>query len=157
MQTKIMILIVALCTLVGCARHRQIQIVQKPENPATIKLAEAADSISNSLHELARIQKVATPAKSKPLVTPYMYSMQRRASVDWSGPIQPLIKQISKAANFKLRVLGKRPPLPVLIDITAQNATLGDLLRDADFQAAKKANIKIDKNHRVIELRYAKA
>lgn len=129
-----------------------------PSDDATIKLAEAAHSVSNSMLELARIQAAATPPiNGKALPDSKAYNMQNRASVDWSGPIESLTEKVAQASHYRLRVLGKAPAIPVLIAITAVDATLGDILRDIDFQAGKKASIKLYPQKKVIELRYAKA
>ena len=61
--------------------------VNNPSDDATIKLAEAAVSVSDSMLEMARIEKVITPPhKDNILTIPNAYNLQARASVDWSGP-----------------------------------------------------------------------
>lgn len=144
-------------SLSSCATQK-LQPATRPGDDATVKLAEAADSISNSLLDLARIQAVATPpAKGKSLPNPATYGMQSRASVDWAGPVAPIVEKIATASNYKVRILGKAPAIPVLISLSAKNAPLADILRDVDFQAGKKANIVVYPKSRVIELRYAQA
>lgn len=131
--------------------------VNNPSDDATIKLAEAAVSVSDSMHEMARIEKVITPPhKDNTLTIPNAYNLQARASVDWSGPIEELTARIAKAAHFKIRVLGKVPSVPVLISMTIKDQSLAEILRDIDYQAGKKAYIHVYPNSQVVELRYAK-
>lgn len=131
--------------------------VNNPSDDATIKLAEAAVSVSDSMHEMARIEKVITPPhKDNTLTIPNAYNLQARASVDWSGPIEELTARIAKAAHFKIRVLGKVPAMPVLISMTIKDQSLAEILRDIDYQAGKKAYIHVYPNSQVVELRYAK-
>ena len=33
-------------------------------------------------------------------------------SIDWSGPIEPLLRQIAHASDYRLRVLGTRSGYP---------------------------------------------
>ncbi|KTD52748.1 DotD [Legionella quateirensis] len=143
--------------LVGCTGTFRKPPVNNPSDDATIKLAEAAVSVSDSMLEMARIEKVILPpSKDNTLTIPNAYNMQARASVDWSGPIEELTARIAKAAHFKLRVLGQVPAVPVLISLSLKDVSLAELLRDIDYQAGKKANIHVYPNSQVVELRYAK-
>lgn len=144
--------------LAGCATPTYKKPpVNNPSDDASIKLAEAAVSVSDSMLEMARVQKVITPPdKDNTLTIPNAYNLQARASVDWSGPIEEVAARIAKAAHFKLRVLGKAPAVPVLISLSIKDASLAELLRDIDYQAGKKANIYVYPNSQVVELRYEK-
>lgn len=131
--------------------------VNNPSDDATIKLAEAAVSVSDSMHEMARIEKVVIPPhKDNILTIPNAYNLQARASVDWSGPIEELTARIAKAAHFKVRILGKIPAIPILISLTVKDQSLAEILRDIDYQAGNKAYIHVYPNSQVVELRYAK-
>ena len=128
-----------------------------PSDDATIKLAEAAVAVSDSMQEMARIEKVVLPPNKDNLLTiPNVYNLQARASVDWSGPIEELTSRIAKAAHYRIRVLGKSPSIPILISMTTKDQSLAEILRDIDYQAGKKASIHVYPNHQVVELRYAK-
>ncbi|KTD71370.1 lipoprotein DotD [Legionella tucsonensis] len=153
-------LFIASVLLVGC-KHGGVLFkkppVNNPSDDATIKLAEAAVSVSDSMHEMARIEKVILPPPvDNALTIPNAYNLQARASVDWSGPIEELTARIAKSAHFRLRVLGKAPPLPVLISLNIKDESLAEILRDIDYQAGKKAYIHVYPNSQVVELRYAK-
>ncbi len=158
MINKFVILIIASILLNGCG----IKIYRKPpqnapSDDATIKLAEAAVSVSDSMLEIARVEKIVTPPNRDNILTiPNAYNLQARASVDWSGPIEELTLRVAKAAHFRLRVLGKEPAVPVLIDLNVKDESLAEILRDIDYQAGKKAYIHVYPNSQVVELRYAK-
>lgn len=150
--------------IVGCASSQFKKGItykkppyNRPSDDASIKLAEAADSVSDSMIRMARVEKVITPPnKDNTLTIPNAYNLQVRASVDWSGPIGELCLRIAKAAHFRLRVLGKEPAIPVLISLDVQDESLAEILRDIDYQAGKRAYIHVYPNSQVIELRYAK-
>lgn len=143
--------------LLGCASTFKKPPVNNPSDDATIKLAEAAVSVSDSMLEMARIEKVIRPPnKDNTLTIPNAYNMQARAHVDWSGPIEELTARIAKAAHYKLRVLGQAPSIPVLISMSIKDESLGEILRDIDYQAGAKAYIHVYPNSQVVELRYAK-
>ena len=157
MTKKIVILIFAAFLASGCIKIFKKPPVNDPSDDATIKLAEAATSVSDSMLEMARVEKVITPpSKDNTLTIPNAFNLQARASVDWSGPIEELTLRIAKAGHFRLRVLGKEPAVPVLISLNVKDESLAEILRDIDYQAGRKANIHVYPNSQVVELRYAK-
>lgn len=143
----------------GCSTHPKIAIINNTQGSqvAETKLADAADSISQSLQELAAIEKASHPlAKIPPPPEPNMIGMGQIASIDWSGPIGPLVHKIGKATNYKVHVLGTAPAIPILVSISAKDTPLSDILRDAGFQCGNKASIAIYPASKIIELRYLK-
>jgi defect-in-organelle-trafficking protein DotD len=160
MQRKRILVIVGLAlTLTSCANRHAINttVINNPNSSANanIKLAEAAVAVSQSLQDLAAIERAANPqAKIPPPIDPVKIGMAGLASVDWTGPIEPIIKKIAKATNYRVRVLGRAPPIPVIVSVYAQSIPLADILRDISFQAQKKATIRVYPSSRVLELRY---
>lgn len=126
-------------------------------DPATAQLAEAATSISQSLTDLKAIAKASAPIiNNKRLPYPTSTDMMELASVDWSGPIEPLLQRIANLCDYKLRVIGARPAIPVLVTIAARNTPVSYILRDANFQAGTRASVLSYPAIRVIELRYGR-
>lgn len=143
--------------LAGCHATFKKPPMNNPSDDASIKLAEAAVSVSDSMLEMAKVEKVIIPQnKDNTLTIPNAYNLQARASVDWSGPIEELTARIAKAGHFKLHILGKAPAVPVLISLSVKDESLAEILRNIDYQAGKKATIYVYPNSQVIELRYAK-
>lgn len=155
-----MLFLLSMSFLTGCAHIQHMfkkPPVNEPSDDANIRLAEAAASVSRSMAEVAQIEKVVVPIhEDNHLTIPTSYNLQTRASVDWSGPIEELTARIAKAANYRLRVFGHEPAVPVLISLNAKDESLVEILRDIDYQAGKKAMIHVYPNNQVIELRYAK-
>ena len=157
MNKKLLILAVATVFITGCAATYKKPPYNRPSDDASIKLAEAANSVSDSMMKMARIEKVITPpSKDNTLTIPNAYNLQARASVDWSGPIAELTARVAKAAHFRLRILGKAPAIPILISLDVQDESLAEILRNIDYEAGKKAFIHVYPNSQVVELRYAK-
>lgn len=161
MNKKLVVLITVLSLLAGCRGHGSFMKppLNSPSDDATIKLAEAASSVSDSMLEMARIEKVIYRAgKDSALAIPNAYNLQARASVDWSGPIEEVTERVANAAHYRLRVLGKAPAIPVLIGLDTRNRdqSLAEILRNIDYMAGKKASLYVYPNSQVIELRYAK-
>jgi len=148
-----------LIQLMGCSTGTKITITNKHKDPRTaeLQLATTADSINKSLQELAQIDRAIHPqAKIPSPLNPDMIGMGQLGSVDWNGPIGPLVKKIAEATNYKLNVLGTRPAIPILVSVSAKDTPLADILRDAGFQCGKKANIVVYPASKIIELRYVK-
>lgn len=122
---------------------------------AEIKLAEAAVSVSKSLDCLAEIEKASHPClRLPPPMDASRFGLACPASVDWVGPVEPLIKRIADATCYRVRVLGREPAIPVIVSINAKNIPFADILRNISLQIHKKACIVVYPNSRVIELRY---
>jgi defect in organelle trafficking protein DotD len=143
----------------ACTTNPKVVVIsgQQGAHAAEIKLADAADSVSQSLRELAEIEKATHPqAKLPSPPEPDMIGMGQIASIDWSGPVGPLVKKIADASHYKLHVLGTPPAIPILVSIAAKDTPLADILRDAGFQCGRRANIVVYPGSKIIELRYNK-
>lgn len=120
-------------------------------------LAEASFSVSRSIVDLSETAQAAHPLpKLAPPPSPASYGMGMTTSVDWSGPAEPLLRQVAKTADYRVRVLGTPPAIPVIVTIYAKNQMLGDVLRDIGYQCGRRASVVVFPESRVIELRYAK-
>lgn len=149
----------AMVLLCGCHHSTLFKNppINDPSDDASIRLAEAATSINDAMLETAKVEKVIYPAEKERLVRiPNAYALQSRASVDWSGPIEEITDKITQAAHYRLRIMGGQPPVPILISLHAKDQSLGEILRNIDYQAGKRANIHVYPNSQVVELRYAK-
>jgi len=143
--------------LCACANNNKQQQRYYSLTPTENSLAEASYSVSRSIVDLAETAQAAHPeADLAPPPNPKSYGMDGTTSVDWSGPIEPLIKQIAKAANYRVNVLGTRPGIPVIVTVYAKNVMLGDVLRDVGYQAGRRASVVVYPGSQLIELRYAK-
>lgn len=128
-----------------------------PSDDASIKLAEAATSISHSMMKMAKVEKVLLPNEANNTVNiPSSYNLQTHANIDWNGPIEDLVERIGQAAHYRVRVLGNAPAVPLLINLNSTDESLAEILRNIDYQAGNKAYIHVYPSQQVIEIRYAK-
>jgi len=156
MDSKLLSIVATVLLIVGCTPTRPVAPPPQGLDEASAKLAEAAVSISRSMGELASIEKSqvrATP--TKPLYEDFGYNMPGNVSLDWSGPVEPLLQKIAGMRNFRFRTLGDKPSIPVIVSITAKDTAFGDILRDIDFQCSHKARVLVYSQSRIVELRYA--
>jgi defect-in-organelle-trafficking protein DotD len=126
-------------------------------SPTQETLAESSYSISHSVAELAETAQAAHPSPNLAAPpSPASYGMGGVTSIDWSGPIEPLLREMAKASDYRVRVLGTSPAIPVIVTLYEKNAMLGDILRNAGYQCGRRASVVVFPESRVIELRYAK-
>lgn len=148
-----------LLTLAGCASTHSGLPVGDPTlgpDPSEATLAEAATSVSKSLISLDQMQQATTPLPpTYQPPDPASYGMSNLVTIDWNGPIEPLLTQIADATGYTVNILGKEPSTPIIVTVIAKNRPIGEVLRDAGYQCGDKADIVIFPNSRIIELRYA--
>lgn len=157
MNNKIIVLFLSTIMLSACSTVTYKRPpINNPSDDASIKLAEAANSVSDSMMQMAKTEKILTPPQSDNAPNiPYTNNLNAHASVDWSGPIGELTQRVAEAANYKLRIIGNEPAIPVLVNVNLKDYSLGDILRNIDYQAANKASIHVYPHRKVVELRYA--
>lgn len=124
---------------------------------AQVQLAEAATSVGKSLQQLSAMQMSATPKVNVPEIDPQVTGMTQAVSLNWYGPVLPVLEQIGKLAGYKVQVLGTTPSIPVIISISVDNQVMADVLRNVAYQAHNKADIQVYPDRKIIELRYFRA
>jgi len=153
---RLVILLFFIIGLAACAK--------KPAPPpselqnATVALAETADSVNHSVIALNTTEQAANPPVS--IATPPnpdTYGMGIPASLSWEGPAEQAVAAIAKASNYRFRVLGAKPSLPVLVSVHENNSTLGDILRNIGLQCRKQAQVVVYPKIKTIELRYTES
>lgn len=153
MKIKFFTATILLLALSGCA-------TPPPEthmSDTDTSLAEASYAVSRSISSLSETAQAAHPLpKLDPPPNPASYGMAGLTSVDWSGPVEPIVRQIAKVTGYRLRVLGTEPGIPVLVTVYDKNMMVADILRDIGYQCGRRAAVVIFPESRVIEIRYAK-
>lgn len=163
MRIKTYLIIISGLLLASCAayppKRSAVSLLTTDDTmrQAETQLADASISIKNSLFELAKIQKAAYPAVKLPgLPDADKLGMGHLASIDWTGPIEPLLKNTAGVTYYKLRVLGKAPSIPIIISLSEQKVPIATILRNAAYQCGNRATIVVYPRSRIIELRYAR-
>lgn len=159
MAIKRTLIIACLLSLTGCAGFVKQPAQHQPvEDESAVQLTEAAVSVSQSLNELAAIEKNAVPASQlNNLTDPSIYHLPGTVSIDWSGPVEPLLTKLAAMSGYRARILGVKPAIPVIVTLNAKEMPLAYLLRDLDYQCGHRAKLLVYPNQKIIELRYAKS
>lgn len=156
MKALIMHTSLVCCIFLSSCASNHATNARSSSDPSNTTLAEAATSVSNSLENLAATEQAAFhPIAHQSMPDPSTYGMGGRASIDWSGPIEPLIQQIAQTAYYRVKIIGREPAVPILVTVNSKNEMLGDILSNVAFQCGKRADVILYPETQVIELRYA--
>lgn len=82
--------------------------------------------------------------------------LERKTTFTWNGPVRPLLNQLSKESDYKIKFVGELPPVPHVVSVVANNDTLIDVLRDiaAKTDGLLDINIHDSKENKMIEVKY---
>ncbi len=154
MKNRLAIAFITPMILAGCTSTPPATL---PTSHTDASLAEASYSVSRAISSLSETAQASRPLPQlDPPPNPASYGMAGLTSVDWSGPVEPLVNQIARVTHYRIRVLGTAPAIPVLVTIYAKNTMIADIVRDIGFQCGRRATVVVFPDSRVIELRYAK-
>ncbi|MCF6768438.1 DotD/TraH family lipoprotein [Thiotrichales bacterium 19S11-10] len=119
----------------------------------------SAQDIQNSLNSLNGVEKSRYASSGLPLENVSAPDLEHKElSVNWYGPIEPLLKQITDLVGYKLQVYGKEPPTAIIINLGSsiknEKASALAILRNIDIQSKTQAKLYVDPENKVISLRY---
>ncbi|OGO92798.1 MAG: LuxR family transcriptional regulator [Coxiella sp. RIFCSPHIGHO2_12_FULL_42_15] len=167
MKIKNILVLLPILALTGCAdKPKFVDLslnyittdsapVKSVDQSSQAQLAEAAQSVNQSLAQLSAIQLATNPGIKMPEpANASAIGMAQQTSLDWTGPVEPLLKKIADASGYTVNVLGNQPPIPVIVVINAYDQPLATILRDTTYQVSKKARIEVYPDKKIIELRY---
>ena len=147
--------VLALATLTGCTTAGPApQLVAEPDG-VTLRLANAADRAATALDTLASIEQKRTPTILPPLAASAPPELRRSVTVNWVGPVQPLLQQLADRAGYEFQLAGNAPSSAIILSINVRNQPVIETLRDAGLQLGQRAKLRVDAQLKLIELVYA--
>lgn len=157
MQKRVYLLVVFLF-LSGCQNLAPKPLKEKEmssADPALVDTAEAAVSVSHSLAQLGLAQRNEQGLlKRESEVNDLPRVLARYVSIDWAGPVEPLVKQLAENVQLRLKVIGHEPAIPVIVSVRKRDASVYDVLQDLRGQIGNRAEIMVFPSSGVIELHY---
>tara|TARA_B100000686_G_scaffold354937_1_gene468342 strand:- start:4111 stop:4602 length:492 start_codon:yes stop_codon:yes gene_type:complete len=130
------------------------QVAVEPDS-VSLRLAEAVDRASTALATLAATEQKREPTVTIDPVPKAPVQLMRSISLEWTGPIEPVARQLADRASYRFLVQGEAPPVPVVVDVVAVNKPVIEVLRDIGLQAGQRATVIVDSNQQLIEINYA--
>ncbi len=150
----ITIMVLAL-SVTGCtqSKHAGRQMVVEPD-PVSLRLSSAVDRASAALQVLAAVEQRQNPLANVSPIENAPRELMRTLSVEWSGSVAPIAKKLADRAGYKFNIIGMEPPVPVIVNITAVEKTVIDILRDIGLQSGRRADIVVNAEQELIEVSY---
>jgi defect-in-organelle-trafficking protein DotD len=146
----------------GCGQfqysaNRPVAEAPRGVDPIAISMAESAVRASEALDRLSQVETARTPVPDPgPLDESNVPAgLDTYVSVSWIGPVAPLAAKLADAAGYRFRVVGRPPAVPVVVDVTYDSAMVLEVLRDIGHQTGARADVAVDAQNRVVEVRYA--
>ena len=147
--------------LQGCATTPQMQFRTTDNDPALARLADSARNIQSHWNEYAAIESarqkksyINNPGDYNVVYTPKLSKMVSLGD-NWTGPVEPLVRELAGLSDYTVRVLGTNPPGDVMVNINTEYRRIIDILADAGYQSGSKATIRVLAKDKVIEVEYA--
>ncbi|MEC8460970.1 MAG: DotD/TraH family lipoprotein [Pseudomonadota bacterium] len=120
---------------------------------SNVVLSQAAVSVSQSLQELAKIQRsVHNIAQVKEDPSLLKIDIKGNTSIDWTGPVESILSKIAVHTKHKFVTFGTKPAIPIIISLNKQDISIADLVRDIAYSVQRQASV-VYKNNK-LELRY---
>jgi len=126
------------------------------ENEINRLLLQSAQNIEQSLTRLAEAEQFERMQQrpGEPRIYKQVRGMEQVVTMPWHGPIEPAIQKLASLSAFRLKWMGRQPAMPILVQIGQNPATVSDHLRNLGIQAGSYADIFVDPNRKLIEVRY---
>lgn len=124
------------------------------------RIADAVEKASNANVAIAEVEVAtsspvrAAPGSEVPRNVVLPAEAVQPITVDWNGPVESFLEDISERAGYDLIVTGRAPANQVLITITANDEPLFGVVRRAGNMVHGYADIGFNPGVRKIELRY---
>lgn len=143
-----------LLVLAACSYKVEPQLVAEPDL-VTLRLADAADRATQSLEKLAAIEAERTPVDIEPITDRAPAQLRRSVTVEWAGPVEPLLLQLSDRAGYDFVITGSNPAVPLVVEVKSFRKPVIEVLRDVGLQLGQRASLNVDANSQTVEVVYA--
>lgn len=129
------------------------QVVAPPDR-VSLLLAESAERASEALKTLASVEEKRTPVDSPAQISDAPPELRRAITINWVGPVEPLVEKLANRAGYSFMTYGNPPPTALVVNMDAYNTAVIDLMRDVGLQLGQKADLRVDANTKSVELHY---
>lgn len=140
--TRLVLAASALALMAGCATPRP---VGAPVDPAQTQLNAAAAAIQSSLRQLSEAEQYERMkvAPGTPHLLTQFPGLERTVTMPWNGPLEPAVMRLAAEGGYEVKVLGRPPAVPIIVQVGAEAATISDQLRSLGIQAGLRADVAV--------------
>ncbi|MGE3623388.1 MAG: DotD/TraH family lipoprotein [Bdellovibrionales bacterium] len=153
---KVFVMLGGVMLLAACDHGTTVTPIAAEPDVVTAKLGAAADKASRALDSIASIEQQRAPVS--PPIEDYAGAPQnlvQPVTIRWAGPIEQVSRSLAERAGLRFRVKGSVPPVPLTVSVDVYQQPLIHVLRDIGLQAGQRADLAVDAQSGVVEIRYA--
>lgn len=156
LASKKIIFVMASVLLAGCTHGSQMVPVATEPDLVSMRIAQAAEKASKALDTIASIELERGPEMPEtPDYSNAPEELKELITVKWTGPIEQMLLALSTRAGMKISRVGARPAVPVMVSVDTYQQPLIAVLRDVGLQAGSRADVSVDSEKGLVEIRYA--
>lgn len=148
--------------LTGCASGGGMPPVQTGGMASVDRqIAEAVDRSSRANRAIAEVEAAASaptapaPAQTVPEGVTLPQELNQLYSVEWRGPLEPLLESIADDIGYRFIRTGTPPGSPVTVSVYRTDEPVWRIVRDAGTLVTSQAAVVLNPRDRSIEVRYA--
>lgn len=152
-----MLILLTSVAAASCANYATTPVATEPDLVGT-RIAQAAEKASKALDTISGIEQERFPVMAG--TEDYSSAppnMTQPITVRWSGPIEQIVQTLASRAGMRYATRGKQPPVPITVAVDSYQQPLIEVLQSIGLQAGRRADIHLDGQTGVIEIRYAAA
>lgn len=128
--------------------------VSENNDETSSAIAEAARAATTSLQRLAQLQYASQPKMDESFRQDFSVELSGLASIEYTGPCEPLLEQIARTAEVEVRKIGNPTATPVIVSVSAKSAPLSEIVENIAYQIQSHARISFNAETKVIEIIY---
>jgi defect-in-organelle-trafficking protein DotD len=129
----------------------------KGTNDTELALSEAARAATASLQKLAQLQASAQAPLDNSFRQEFAIELSGLATVEYTGPFEPLIKQIANTANVSVNSIGNPTATAIIVSLKAEATPLAEIIQNIAYQVRNHAKVAYNTDRKVIEIIYLDA
>ncbi len=160
--SPVVIILIAALVLAGCSKRLE------PDEIQSAILIESSESRLDNLLDraaetnlmVARIEAAASPdrapmpAQDLPPDVTLPDNLEQLISLDWTGPVEPLLKAIAEHIDYEYQVTGPAPAQPLIVTISRRDEPVWLLMRDVAISLTSSATVIVNPSRELVTLQY---
>lgn len=160
MRLKIIAVLTGSALALTACSTTQMENKSPPIAEVDNMIAEAVDASANANQAISEVEvAMSGPLRAGALpVAPSTVVLPPEAvqpvTIDWQGPIEGLIKDLSDRAGYDFRVVGNPPVNQKMVSVVANEEPIFGVMRRVGAMSHGYADIAFNPSSRFVEIRY---
>lgn len=152
---SILSLFAVLVALTACEHAPPTVTPLVAENdPVALRISQSAQKASAALDALAGIEQYRNPLPPMEQFAGAPQPIAQPITIRWTGPVEQIVQTLAEKAGYTYRTAGAPGNIPLTVLVDAYERPLIDVLRDIGLQLGTRADVAVDINGGVVQLRY---